>query len=168
MVLKRSVLIDQARYILQQPLQQLGFTFEPSPPVWSYEFWFEKRSKAVGEIFVIIEFQPDGFGANELFKTAINLYRLYRRSDRDGFSRKQPKGKTDQLWDIRLAPCLWDNSGKGAIDYWWDFASEADLQVAYQDALEKIIHYGIPFLENPKSTWLDALPDKLRMRYSKD
>jgi hypothetical protein len=166
--LKRSILIDQARHILQKPLQQLGYSFEPSPPsppALSSEFWFEKQSKAVGGMFVIVEFQPDGFGANELFSTAINLYRGFTRKLR---ARKQPKDKPEQLWSVRLAPCLWDNSGKGDMDYWWHFVSVAELQAAYQDALEKIIHFGIPFLENPKSTWLDSLPDELRMRYSKD
>ena len=167
MGIPQSVLIEQAKNILQEPLQQLGFTFQTTPPEFSAkEFWFEKQSQAVEGMFIIVEFQPSGFGPEEWFQMAINLY---RRFTRDKFvTENKPKGMPDPIWAVRLSPSLWDNSGEGAMDYWWHFVSVEDLQEAYQDALEKIIHYGIPFLENPNSTWFTSLPNRLRKQYGKD
>jgi hypothetical protein len=52
---------------------------------------------------------------------------------------------------VRLMPCLWQEGG--AMDYWLHFLTERDLKEAYKDILDKLLEFGIPFLNDPNSSF---------------
>lgn len=151
--MNRSTLIEEAQRVFQQPLSDLGYLLESEPPVRQFEFWFEKRPSTRGDMYRIVEFQLSGFGREELFATAVNLARRPYRDFDDERNYRRPKSPA--IFEVRLAPRLWETAiEEKAMDQWWHFDDSIDeLRVAYADTLEKLLKYGIPFLENPNSTW---------------
>jgi hypothetical protein len=149
--MERSVLIEVAEEVLQRPLITLGYLLEMKPPGVQLEFWFEKKPIAPDEMYRIIECQPSGFDKEHLFSIAINLIRCPARNPQDFTKRRTKLAK----YNVRLAPCLWEVQGnKGAMDQWWEFGdSLTELKDSYKDILDKLMNYGIPFLENPSSSW---------------
>jgi hypothetical protein len=87
---------------------------------------------------------------------AVNLC---RRPHRDFDDPKNSEYSADRfyvrMFDVRLAPCLWEaEQEKRAMDQWWyPKNSTVTLQEAYRDVLHKLLNYGIPFLEAPESDW---------------
>jgi len=147
----RSVLIEEACNILVIPLKELGYEFEPSHANGWGMFWFEKKLQQPTDMFYIVEFQPSGFELDDdFFDMAINLH---RRTKRDELG-DNIEGGPAQIWAVRLNPHLWgETRSNSRDDTWWHFISAADVRVAYADILEKLKEYGIPFLEDPKSTF---------------
>ncbi len=152
MGLDRAILIEEAGRVLQEPLAKLGFAFEPSPPALWLEYWFEKRARAVSDMYTIIEFQPRGFGRDELFDLTVNLH---RRVDRNQLGRGLTAGPA-QIWAVRLGSYFWDKQDRSS-EQWWHFTSVEQLRQAYDDILGKLVKYGIPFLEDPGSSWYSVM-----------
>jgi hypothetical protein len=151
MGVSRSVLIEEAHKILEIPLKKAGYEFEPSHPNGWGMFWFEKKLQQPTDMFYIIEFQPSGFDLEgNYFDIAVNLY---RRTKRDELG-DEIKDGPPQIWALRLRPRFWGETGPDSgIGTWWHFISIEELRGAYEDILEKLKKYVIPFLEDPNSTW---------------
>lgn len=133
----RSILITEANKLLSNSLQELGYVLNPSPPESIRdEFWFENRTN--DPAYKIIEFQPSGFDETDLFDMAVNL----------GYGIKPDNPLDYDFFRQRLASWLWDL--EGALDGWWHFTTIEEVQVAYLDILDKLLKYGIPYLENPE------------------
>ena len=153
----RSVLIEEAHKILQIPLRELGYEFDPSNHDGWGHFRFEKKMQQPVTMFYVIEFQPRGFHSeDDLFDTAVNLY---RSTSRERYKLGKPiKGGPEQIWSLRLNPHLWGGTWTRSMeDEWWHFLSAEEVEIAYKDILEKLKKYGIPFLEDPKSTFSSGL-----------
>ena len=155
MGVSHSVLIAEARNILEMPLKKVGYQFEPFPPMGQWLFWFEKRLQKPNDMFYIIEFQPSGFELDdEFFDIAVNLHRRTKREELGD----HVEGNPQQIWALRLRPRFWGETGADSgIGTWWHFISAEELRVAYKDILEKLKNYAIPFLEDPNSTWRSGM-----------
>ena len=154
MGVSRSVLIEEARKILQIPFRELGYEFDPSNPDGWGQFRFEKKLRRPVTMFYVVEFQPDGFHQDDdFFDMAVNLYRsTSRKRDRLG---KRIEGGPEQIWSLRLNSHIWRGVPLESMDgTWWHFLSVEEVRVAYEDILKK---YGIPFLEDPKSTFSSGM-----------
>ena len=157
MGLERNILVHEAAKIIQKPLEPLGYKLVEDPPRKSFEFWFEKEPSSAENLYRIIEFQPSGFGRTDLFELAINLM---RRSYRDYDNPPKDFVRTGVL-HMRLAPQLWEK-GNTAMDNWWHFTSVNELRDCYADVLDKLIKYGIPYLEDinvSRANWWDNFAD---------
>ena len=133
--------------IIQPKLASLGYNVENNPPGSDEngDIWFEKTLRE--GIFVVIHFQPRFLNKNEIVDFAVNLarnspsYDIYR--NRIGLS---------GYWlDERLASWLWidDRSNpEWRSDYWWHFLDETELENSCFDILDKLLNFGIPFLED--------------------
>ncbi len=147
MGLSHDVVIDLAEKILKDPLSKAGFKFEAHPPEGMGDnSWFIREPSAPGQMVLIIEIQLRGLSFQDIFEMAINLF---RRPDRDVDILPLPDSPPC-LWAVRLGPGLWSQQIKRG-DYWWHFLTEDELEIAYKDILEKLLNFGIPYLENPKS-----------------
>ena len=104
-------------------------------------------------IFYVVEFQPSGFHPDDdLFDIAVNLYRSTRR-ERHKLG-KRTEGGPGQIWALRLNSHIWRGAPLESRDgTWWHFLLVEEVRAAYEDILEKLKKYGIPFLEDPKSTF---------------
>jgi hypothetical protein len=142
MGVSRTTLIREAKRILEGPLSNLGYSFEEKPLEELDAFWFVKEPNIEGGMFHIIEFAPSGFSDKDLFETRV---KLIRRNFHDPFS-KSPNFSSRLDLDVPLAPNLWQSGGEKF--YRWHFVSLSDVRKEYKDILEKLIEYGIPFLED--------------------
>ena len=146
----RTTLIEEAQRILGGSLFNKGYSFEERPLGELDEFWFVKQPSNTNEMFHIVEFRPSGFSDQDLFKMGVNLI---RQNFHDPFTVPTDFiGKVDL--GIPLAPNLWQSGGEKF--HYWHFVSLSDVRQVYKDVLEKLIEYGIPFLEDPAAnneTW---------------
>ncbi len=147
--MKHATLIAEAEQILYPSLAALNYLLVVEPPSAPPAFWFEK--KVLDGTYRIIEVQPSGFDKDHIHKIAVNLARRSFQDFHDprNYLANQPE------FHVRLAPCLWETEvEKKAMDQWWHFDDSLEgLRSAYEDILEKLVNYGIPFLENPESSW---------------
>jgi hypothetical protein len=79
---------------------------------------------------------------------------------------KTPEYRRYQIYQ-RLAPYLWIDSAEdpkyrddwwvfpNTTDYWWHFLNAEELQLACLDALDKLLKFGIPYLEDLNSKPLE-------------
>ena len=98
----------------------------------------------------MIDFQPRNIELNDFMDFAVNLtrngsiYRFY----------KNKQVLPEYLLEDRLASWLWiedRHHPEWALDHWWHFLNEEELESACLDALDKILKYGIPYLEDLNS-----------------
>lgn len=132
----RTTLIVEAERILSSSLQELGYILNPNPPRCTDEFWFENRSN--DPAYKIIEFQLSGFDKTNLFDMAVNL----------GYGITPNDPLDYNFYRQRLASWLWDSDG--VFDCWWHFTTTEELQEVYAGILDKLLKYGIPYLNNPE------------------
>jgi hypothetical protein len=149
MGLHRDQLIASARQVLSPKLLALGYELEYEQCLDELNLMFRYISgpNVNDHLYRIIAIQPKGFGADDLFDLAVNLARYTTRNTLGPEKDHYPK----QIGYIRLAPCLWED--RGGMDFWWHFLSEEDLEKAYEDILIKLVNYGIPFLNDPDSSF---------------
>lgn len=150
MGISRTALISNAKEILEGPLSKVGYSLEENPLEELDEFWFVRQPNFSEGMFHIIEFAPRGFSNQDLFQIDI---KLIRRNFHDHVSKPIDFPSLVEL-GVPLAPNLWQSGGEKF--YRWHFVSLADVQDACKDILEKLIEYGIPFLEDPAAnndTW---------------
>ena len=150
MGVSRITLIEEAQRILGEPLSKMGYSFEERPLGELDEFWLVKEPSIINGMFHIVEFRPSGFSENDLFEMGIQLI---RRNFHDPFTKSSDFPSRLEL-DVPLAPNLWLSGGEKF--YRWHFVSISDARDTYKDIREKLIEYGIPFLEDPAAnfeTW---------------
>jgi hypothetical protein len=149
MGISRRALLTEAQSLLEEPLQTRGYTFYRLPPggkedlsAGRWEFSFEKESDGLHHI---IQFNPTGISVEELFDLAVILYRA---TFRDPF-RPPPDGKIHFRGSLALffLDRLDDPLQR------WHFADAEGLRKSYADILNRLMDYGITFLENPRTTW---------------
>ena len=146
----RTKLILEAERLIEDSLSKLGYSFEERPLGVIDEFWFVKKPSVKDGMFHIVEFSPSGFSENDLFEMRV---KLIRRNFHDPYSKPSDISPRLEL-DVPLAPNLWQSGGDKY--YRWHFVSLSDVRKAYKDVLDKLIEYGIPFLEDPAAnfdTW---------------
>ncbi len=148
----RKIIINTCIELMGEPLNHLGYSLRDQPPVMGEEFWFEKPGKTELDKDRVIEFQPSGFSSEDLFELAINFMKgnLIKGID----DRSDPRkvliwNKLDYV--VRLAPRIWDASSS-LPDYWWHINTHDKLIIACQDILDKLLSWGIPFLEDDNKT----------------
>lgn len=148
MAVSRNDLITRANILMTEFLKRKGYSFEPDPlEVKVYDIpmlWFIKEDNK-SKLVYIIELQPRGFGENNIFDLTINLHRREVRNLDLDKSRNMIVRKIPLIWAQRIGP-LYPHEGNS--DYWWHFVSIDELREAYKDMLNKIIEYGIPFVED--------------------
>ncbi len=151
----RSVLLTEARNILETPLGELGYEFDPSNRDGWGRFEFVKKPQQPTELFYIIEFRPSGFlPDDDFFDMAVNLHSRTKRNERG----PKIEGGPEQIWALPLNPHLWGGAWTRSLyDTLWHFISAEELRNAYEDILGKLKKYAIPFLEDPKSTFSSGM-----------
>ena len=149
MGLPRAKLIAIADQILSPELEKFGYYLDPNPDTdergWNFEY--VQAPSNIDDMYRIVSFQPNGFGVHDFFDIAVNLS---RSRGRGGIGIGE-NADAKEIPYVRLAPCLWQE--RGAMDYWWHFISEGELEEAYRDILEKLLRAGIPFLNDPDSSF---------------
>jgi hypothetical protein len=123
-------------------LLELGYDIDINPSEGEDLVWFRKTLQP--GIRVVIEFQGRGVAPNDVIDLAVNLTRNHYDYDREdilpGYSLSARLAAW--LWiENRLAP-QWEG------DHWWHFLNEEELENACLDALDKLLKYGIPWVEN--------------------
>lgn len=142
-----SVFQSVVAKVFESELAARGYEMDLDPPGydWKGHIWFEKRLEE--GIFVLVNIQPSLIVLNNIVSFAINLernstgYQMYReRQVLPGYYLEE-----------RLASALWisdRHDPEWKPDHWWSFPNEESLEAACQDALEKLLQYGIPYLED--------------------
>lgn len=128
-------------------LTSLGYKMNLDPPGFDKRgnIWFEKKLQE--GIFILIFIQPSPFRSNKFISFAVNLIR-------NDPAYREVCGWTTvpgYFLDQRLASILWisdRHDPEWESDYWWSFPNEEVLEEACQDALEKLLKYGVPYLED--------------------
>jgi hypothetical protein len=127
-------------------LLKAGYDGDINPPEGEDLVWFRKTLRP--GIHVVIEFQGSGVALKDVADFAINLTRNHYDYDREdilpGYS-----------LSARLASWLWIEdrlNPQWESDHWWHFLNEEELENACLDALDKLLKYGIPWVENLAST----------------
>ena len=157
MGISRTVLINTCDELFTEPLRYFGYFLRANPPKIGDEFWFEKPALSDQDKHKIIELQPSGFSEDELIDVAVNLIKGKAILEPD-----QPGGK-DVIVDfvgeylVRLSPRIWDKKST-TMDFWWHINTIDEARIACLDILDKVIHFGIPFLEDNSKTLKDWLP----------
>ena len=100
-------------------------------------------------MYRIIELQPRELVNGQYFELAVNLH---RRKHRHGLT-KEYAGPPPEIWAVRLSPRIWEGGPDSAMDHWWSCATVEQYQLSCEDILEKAMEFGVPFLEDPDSTW---------------
>lgn len=150
MGVSRTKLVAEARRLIEDPLSKFGYAFEERSPGVVDEFWFVKAPTVTNRMFHIVAFSPSGFSENDLFEMRVELI---RRNFHDRLNKPSYISPRLEL-DVPLAPNLWLSGGEKY--YRWHFVSLSNVRKAYKDILDKLIEYGIPFLEDPAAnfdTW---------------
>lgn len=149
MGLKRNQLIEAANRILTPELSKYGYQLhtEPGMDDLGWEFWYVNEPGNIDHLYRIISFTPSGFDDTDLFNVNVNLAR-WATLRGPSLEKDLP---TTEISNVCLAPCLWQEGG--AMDFQWHFTSKNELDEAYVDILDKLIKYGINFLNDPNSSW---------------
>ncbi|MCA9955188.1 MAG: hypothetical protein H6657_30580 [Ardenticatenaceae bacterium] len=141
-----SVFQSVVAKVFESELAARGYEMDldPSGYDWKGNIWFEKRLNE--GIFVLVHIQPSGI-ENNFVSFAVNL-------DRNTFGLEMYRERQifrGYFLNERLASALWisdRHDPEWKTDYWWSFPNEESLEAACQDALEKLLKYGIPYLED--------------------
>jgi hypothetical protein len=140
--------------VVGSKLTELGYEANLQPPQDEDGFvWFEKTLQE--GVYIVIEFQPRGLAPEKFIDFAVNLTRNY-------YSVYQGQQIVPRYClSERLAPWLWVENRSDTewkADHWWHFLNESELRLACNDALDKLLKYGLPYLEdlNSKSWKLSA------------
>ena len=133
--------------LVEPELAPLGYEINLDPPGFDEQghVWFE-RTLDKG-VCIIIYFQPYPLGLENFIRFAVNLTRNSFLCE-ERYGGKQHYGY--YLFE-RLAPWLWIEdryNPEWSSDYWWHFRNVEELESACQDAVEKLLQYGISFLED--------------------
>jgi hypothetical protein len=147
--LSRNQIIAASNRSLTPSLSNLGYELivESGVDEHGLIFLYMKEPGSTDSLYRLFSLQPSGLDVNDLFDLAVNLSRWTSRSGPGPEKDHYPR----QIANVRLAPCL-SEMGE-AMDYWWHFISEDELHNVCEDILDKIIKYGIPFLEDPESSF---------------
>ncbi len=152
MSITHDELLDKIKRIIQPTLEGRHYLLSSPPVTRKNRIWFVKEPRLDDPLYRIVEFQPSGFSQNEINQVAINLARrTYFDFD------YPPEGAIRKgSLHVRLTPRLWGEKS-GDADLWWYVNPLEELDDKLNDMLEKIIKYGLPFLEDMNSTqtsWL--------------
>jgi hypothetical protein len=136
--------------IVGPTLSEIGYEVDLNPPGYDFEgeVWFEKTLQE--GIYVMIDFQPLEPELNILFEFAINL----ARNDYSCEVYRKKQTLPGYFLYERLGPWLWIKDRRDPEwrhDHWWHFIDEDALEGACLDALDKLLKYGIPYLEDLSS-----------------
>jgi hypothetical protein len=148
---------------IETQLSALGYEPDIQPRGLIDDGHIRFKKKLAGDICIIIWFQPMHPEIPDFFDFAVNLIRNAPFCDNYV---KTPEYHHYQIYQ-RLAPYLWIDSAEelqyrddwGSFpsmgDYWWHFLNAEELQSACLDALDKLLKFGIPYLEDPNSKPLE-------------
>ncbi|MDR3573924.1 MAG: hypothetical protein P4L50_08690 [Anaerolineaceae bacterium] len=147
MPLTKAILVEETLSIFETPLKALGYKYSSKYFDYKY-FGFYKKSLELN-LYLHIEFQAKGFGLDDLFDLAINLIRDTRL---DLHTPRQPWRNNEPVarFSSRLSPKIYQPGSVG-IDHWWHFVTIEEARSELNDIYDKLINYGIPYLENPNS-----------------
>jgi len=146
MSIDRTTLIKLTQELMNKPLQALGYEFNEDR--FDFEHWcygFYKKSESLN-LYLYLHFQPTGFTTNELFDLYINLIRTNVADIHEI--------ETEWVEPVEKIWARMDHSLFGITErpkWQWHFLNEEEARFELNDVLEKIIQFGIPFLEDPKS-----------------
>ncbi len=124
-------------------LQPLGYDYEARLRLGAELFGFRKALD--NDVQALIQFQRQAADTAEHF--TVNLIRACE-------SEIQPRsygGKHDAR-GARLSYVLWfvhDRRDYPVSDYWWTVTDSASREAALLDAGDQLVHFGIPWLEDP-------------------
>jgi len=148
--------LNKATGIILPVLESRSYLFSTPPLTRKSMIWFEKKPQSSDLIYRIVELQPGGFSQNEIVKVAVNLQRRSYR-DYDNPPKDASIRKSDLF--VRLSPRLWTKNSED-MDYWWNLGPSENLDGVFMDLVEKIIYFGVPFLESTSSSqenWLGKI-----------
>ena len=150
--------MDKKRIIKNEigsSLKEFGYEFVELPG-WDGFYFFRKKISENTYSFVEISLMPwlpspEG----SMIKSTSQSFRvsLWRNNDsvpKLGFGDKESK---DWL-NLPLSYLLWDvfkNKKYKKAYHVWEFQNQEELKTQLQDALEVILEYGIPWVEDPNS-----------------
>jgi len=142
--------------LVSPALSTLGYEIDFSPPGYDDEgaIWFEKKLQE--GIYLVIDFQPRNIELNDFTDFAVNLY----RNDPRYQVYKNKQILPGYLLFDRLASWMWiedRHHPEWQSDYWWHFLNEEELKGACSDVLNKLLKYGVPYLED-----LNSISPKMR------
>lgn len=151
MALSRRELVEGVNRFFGSQLAAFGYSLDKSPEITGgRELWFVKPPDEHQAMFRIIGLQPSGFGPDECYKLAVNLYRRKRLNE---LEIKEDPGDPPSFWAVRLSPAIWGKGLQRTMDHWWHFTDREELDAELRDVLQKLEQAGIPFLEDPNSDW---------------
>ncbi|MDR3573922.1 MAG: hypothetical protein P4L50_08680 [Anaerolineaceae bacterium] len=148
MPVTQAELIEETQRIFESSLKKLGYKY--SNKYFEHNnFGFYKKSSRFN-LYLHIEFQAMGFGSEDLFNLAINLI---RDAPRDLNARRPPWQNNEPVerFNIRLSPKLYEPGSKNS-EHWWHFVTIEEARFELDDIYDKLINFGIPYLEDPKSS----------------
>jgi hypothetical protein len=143
MGITQQELIREILRLMQNPLMERGYIFSKENFLqWNFGFY----KKLDIDLYVYIEFQPDGFSIDDIFDLAVNLI---RSATRHLNLPEPPILHNDPVIRFvnRLSPRIYMPGGK-ETDHWWHFLTIDDVRADLQDIYEKLINFGIPHLED--------------------
>jgi hypothetical protein len=154
MKISREKLIQLTKSVFEIPMKELGYLYNNDFVGTGWDFAFVKQSKN-SDIFFMINMQPEGFSAIDLFDMTVNFLRCNNLDGQIDLTRTSSMS----CFLIRITTCL-QYLGYGIKkDLWWHFLNEEEAITGLQDMLDKIIIYGIPFLEDSNTNFNIVMKD---------
>jgi len=136
-------------------LQSLGYEFVELPE-WAGVGSFFFRKHLGNNVYAFISFDllrwhPSSSGAESMPRRfRVTLWRNIGDQPKLGYGDDSYEG-----WlNVPLSYLLWAMLGIKVYPsqyYQWEFFTSENLEVQLRDAVEKLVQYGIPWLENPAS-----------------
>ena len=154
MAISQEELIREILSLMEIPLRERGYIFSKKNFL-AWDFGFYKKLDI--DLYVYIEFQPEGFSVDDIFDLAVNLI---RSATRHLNLPEPPIHNNDPIIRFvnRLSPRIYIPGGK-ETDHWWHFLTIEDARSELQDIYEKLINFGIPHLEDPASKDITFIKD---------
>ncbi len=124
-------------------LRPLDYSYEARLRLGAELFGFRKALD--NGVQALIQFQRQADGTAERF--TVNLIRA-----RESEIQPRPYGGDDRARGARLSYVLWfvhDRRDYSVSDYWWTVTDFASREAALLDAGNKLVRFGIPWLEDP-------------------
>lgn len=148
-------LLNNIKRLIRPALGDRDYLLSSPPVTRKDRIWFVKEPRLNDPLYRIVEIQPSGLSQNEITRIAINLARrAYFDYD------YPPEGiMREGSFHVRLTPWLWGEKNPHEDASWWYVNPPEEFDNKLNDILDKIIHYGIPFLEDMNSTqtsWLEG------------
>jgi hypothetical protein len=155
MTITYDELLDHIKRVIKPTLEAKDYLLSLPPATRKSMIWFVKEPRPDDMLLRFVEFQPSGLSPNQITRVAINLA---RRSYVDFDYPPEGAIRKGDLY-VPLTPWLWKEKNADPDSPWWYIHPLDELDARLNDMLEKIIDYGIPFIEDVNSTqtsWLET------------